>query len=279
MTLTDPEVRMTSDASLTGAIPVPPDISPPVPESSGDSGAGKAGDVKDSAKQQASEVGAKATEAAGATVSTAKEQIGNVAQEAAGQAKNLWSQASSDINEQATQQTQRLTSNIRQLAGHLTGMAESGESGSPAQSLVREAGQRAHGVADYLDGRQPGDFLADIQQFGRRRPGAFLAGAAVAGFLAGRLIKAAKNAEPAPASPGSASGASEAYGSSSDATIDLRGESAALPPAPSTTAPPTTAPPTTAPPTTAPPTTLDPTTLTPAIPPDPLSMPAGGDVR
>lgn len=244
---------MTSDANLTGALPVPPDIGPPVPESSVDSGGGKAGDVKDSAKQQAAQVGSKATEAAGATASTAKEQIGNVAQEAAGQAKNLWSQASSDINEQATQQTQRLTSNIRQLAEHLTGMADNGESGSPAQSLVREAGSRAHGVADYLDGRQPGDFLTDIQQFGRRRPGAFLVGAAVAGFLAGRLVKAAKNAEPASESHDDQA-ADSGYVPPGDAAIDLRGETAALPPP---VAP----------------------TLPPAVPGDALSMPAGGDLR
>src|SRR5690242_2487325 len=196
---------MTSDANFTGAFSVPPDIGPPEPQSTGDSGR-RASDIKESAKQQAAQVGSAATDAAGATVSTAKEQIGNVAQEAAGQAKNLWSQASSDINNQATQQTQRLTSNIRQLAEQLTGMADNGESGSPAQSLVREAGQRAHGVANYLDGRQPGDFLTDIQQFGRRRPGAFLAGAAVAGFLAGRLVKAAKNAEPSPQSSTAATG-------------------------------------------------------------------------
>jgi len=262
---------MTSDASLTGALPVPPDIGPPIPDSSvnsGGSGAGKAGDVKDSAKQQAAEVGSKASDAAGATVSTAKEQIGNVAQEAAGQAKNLWSQATGDINDQAAQQTQRLTANIRQLAEHLTGMADNGESGSPAQSLVREAGQRASGVADYLDGRQPGDFLTDIQQFGRRRPGAFLVGAAVAGFLAGRLVKAAKNAEPAPESSTGQTSANGAYGSSSvayssptgaygsphDAAIDLRGESAVV-------APP-----------------ISPT-LPPPVPDDALSMPAGGELR
>jgi len=247
---------MTSDASLTGALPVPPDLGPPSPESGGDSG-GKAGDIKDSAKQQAAHVRSKATDGAGATVGTAKEQMGNVAQEAAGQAKQLWSQASGDISDQATQQTQRLTSNIRQLAEQLTGMADNGESGSPAQSLVREAGQRAHGVADYLDGRAPGDFLTDIQQFGRRRPGAFLVGAAVAGFLTGRLIKATKNAEPSSNGRASATGVTGAYGTPSDAAIDLRGEPAVLPPV----AP------------------VEPTTLTPALPPEPLSMPTGGDLR
>jgi hypothetical protein len=257
--LTDPEVGMTSDSFLTGALPVPPDISPPAPESSSDSG-GKASDIKDSAKQQAAQVGSKATDAAGATVNTAKEQIGNVAQEAAGHAKNLWSQTSGDINDQATQQTQRLTTNIRQLAEHLTGMADSGESGTPAQSLVREAGQRAHGVADYLDGRQPGDFVTDLQQFGRRKPGTFLLGAAVAGFLAGRLVKAAKNAEPSPRPNAGSMDATRSMTSPEDTAIDLRGEAAALPPAlPTTPAPPTT--------------------LTPALPTDPLSMPAGGDLR
>jgi hypothetical protein len=245
---------MTSDAHVTGALPVPPDIGPPQPPPGTSTGGGKAADVKDSAKQQAAQVGSTATDAAGATASTAKEQIGNVAQEAAGQAKDLWSQASSDINDQATQQTQRLTSNIRQLAEHLTGMADNGESGSPAQSLVREAGKRAHGVADYLDGRQPGDFVTDIQQFGRRRPGTFLIGAAAAGFLAGRLIKAAKNAEQSPDGQAGHAGSPGSFGSSDAAAIDLRGESATLPP------------------------TMSPT-LPPAVPGDALSMPAGGESR
>lgn len=242
---------MTSDANLTGALPVPPDIGPPEPAPSGESGTATES-AKESAKQQAAQVGSAATDAAGATVGTAKEQVGNVAQEAAGQARNLWSQASTDIGEQASQQTQRLTANIRQLAEHLTGMADNGESGSPAQSLVREAGQRAHGVADYLDGRQPGDFVTDIQQFGRRRPGTFLLGAAAAGFLAGRLMKAAKNAEPG--QDQRAQSDADRTDSSTAPAIDLRGEDAALPPVP-------------------------PTTLTPAIPDDALSMPAGGDVR
>jgi len=240
---------MTSDANFAGTLPVPPDIGPP--ESTP---GGTAGDVKESAKQQAAQVGSAAADAAGATVETAKEQIGNVAQEAAGHARDLWSQASSDIGEQASQQTQRLTSNIRQLADHLNGMADNGESGSPAQSLVREAGQRAHGVANYLDGRQPGDFITDISQFGRRRPGTFLLGAAVAGFLAGRLVKAAKNAEPSPG-PSHTEPANRSMASATtDPAIDLRGEASALPPVP-------------------------PTTLTPAIPDEPLSMPAGGDLR
>ena len=47
---------MTSDTNLTGAPPVPPDLGPPVPESTSDSSGGKAGDIKDSAKQQAAQV-------------------------------------------------------------------------------------------------------------------------------------------------------------------------------------------------------------------------------
>ena len=119
---------MTSDTNITGALPVPPDIGPPEPSSTGNSG-GKAADVKDSAKEQAAQVGSAATGAAGETVSTAKDQIGTVASEAAGHAKDLWSQATSDIGEQATQQTQRLTANIRQLADHLTTMADNGDGG------------------------------------------------------------------------------------------------------------------------------------------------------
>jgi hypothetical protein len=72
-------------------------------------------------------------------------------------------------------------------------MAEAGESGT-AQSLVQGAAQHADRAAGYLDGKQPGELLSDVQRLGRRRPGAFLLGAAIAGIAVGRLAGAAKRA-------------------------------------------------------------------------------------
>jgi len=48
---------------------------------------------------------------------------------------------------------------------------------------------RAHGVAEWLEGRDPGSLLADVKQFAARKPGTFIAIAAVSGLLAGRVVK------------------------------------------------------------------------------------------
>jgi plasmid stabilization system protein ParE len=121
------------------------------------------------------------------------EQAGHVAGEAVDQAQQLLQQTAQQLNEQGTEQTRRLAGNIRQTAEQLTSMAQAGESGT-AQVVVQTAADRARSAADYLEGKQPGDLLGDLQSFGRRRPGAFLLGAAVAGFALGRVAMGAKKA-------------------------------------------------------------------------------------
>ena len=53
-------------------------------------------------------------------------------------------------------------------------------------SRVADAGRQ---VADYLADRGPEGVLREVQDFARRRPGAFLATALAAGFVVGRLGK------------------------------------------------------------------------------------------
>jgi len=53
-------------------------------------------------------------------------------------------------------------------------------------SRIADSGR---GVADYLSRRGPGGVLDQVQDFARRRPGAFLATALAAGFVVGRLGK------------------------------------------------------------------------------------------
>src|SRR5947208_13323071 len=110
------------------------------------------------------------------------------------QTQNLLGQASEQVTAQATEQTQRLSQNIRQLAQQFSQMAGAGEQGSTAHSLVQTAAQHADRAAGYLDGKQPGDLVTDLQNLGRRRPGAFLLGAAIAGVAVGRLVGGAKRA-------------------------------------------------------------------------------------
>jgi hypothetical protein len=157
----------TTDAGATG-------------DSDGPSAKEKASDAADAGKQAATEV---AQNAAG--------QAKDVAQETKKQAKDLIGEARSQLSEQAGVQHKNLVTNLRALADELTSMAHNSENGGTATDLVSQAGDRAHGVADWLDQREPGDLLGEVRTFAQQRPGAFLLGAAVAGIVAGRLTRGA----------------------------------------------------------------------------------------
>jgi hypothetical protein len=68
-------------------------------------------------------------------------------------------------------------------------MVQSSEKPGTATDLVSQAGDRAHGVADWLDKREPSDLLREVRSFAQQRPAAFLLGAALAGVAAGRLTR------------------------------------------------------------------------------------------
>lgn len=57
-----------------------------------------------------------------------------------------------------------------------------------------QAANRGRRAADYLEERGVDGLVGDLQGFARRRPGAFLGGAVLAGLVAGRLMKAGKAA-------------------------------------------------------------------------------------
>jgi hypothetical protein len=58
------------------------------------------------------------------------------------------------------------------------------------QGLLREASRGVAGMADALHGRSVGELVANVAEFGRRNPVAFLGGATLAGFALARLATA-----------------------------------------------------------------------------------------
>jgi hypothetical protein len=145
------------------------------------------------AKGRAAEVTHHAQDAAHDVAGTAAEQAQNVKDETVRQARNLVSEASSQLSSQAGSQTQKLTDSLRDLGDELRQMAESG-SGGTASELVHQASDRVHQAAGFLEGREPSEILSDVRGFAQRRPGAFLAGAAVLGLIAGRVGRGVKDA-------------------------------------------------------------------------------------
>jgi hypothetical protein len=129
-------------------------------------------DVKDTATQQAQRVGA----------------------EAKAQARGLAADVRDRLSDQARTQNDRLSGSIRQTADQLDEMR--GDRGdSPAAAIVARVADGGRQVADYLDRNGPEGVLREVQDFARRRPGAFLATALAAGFVVGRLGKGVAKAE------------------------------------------------------------------------------------
>lgn len=143
------------------------------------------GGVRDQARQ----VGSEAAQAGGAVAQTAKEQGTEVGREAARQARNLYGEARSQLASQTGEQQRRAAGGLRSLADEMRSMAENGGQAGPVSELARQAADRVHGVAGWLEEREPGDLITEVRDYARRNPGTFLVGAAVLGVLAGRLTR------------------------------------------------------------------------------------------
>ncbi|MFD3808706.1 hypothetical protein ACFWSF_14895 [Streptomyces sp. NPDC058611] len=155
--------------------------------------------VQDKAGESASLVGGKAAEVGG----TAKEQAANVVGEATAQARDLVGELRTQLTGQAETQTQRLAENVRRLSQELRELGENGKPDSTMADVARQIADGGHQVAAHVEKRGPDGLISDLQSFARRRPGVFLAGAALAGFVVARAGKSVSAAASSPASGGS----------------------------------------------------------------------------
>ncbi|MGB2571812.1 hypothetical protein ACPFP2_25660 [Micromonospora citrea] len=143
------------------------------------------GGVRDQARQ----VGSEAANAGGAVAQTAKQQGKEVVGEAQRQVRNLYGEARTQVASQAGDQQRRAAGGLRSLAEEMRSMAQNGGQAGPVTELAHQAADRVHGVAGWLEAREPGDLLNEVKTYARRNPGTFLVGAALLGVVAGRLTK------------------------------------------------------------------------------------------
>ncbi|MCY1676574.1 hypothetical protein OVA06_18020 [Pseudarthrobacter sp. SL88] len=169
--------------------------------------AGPAGGSKtDTAKAEASDVAGQATSAAKDVAHTAKEEAANVAAEAKTNAKDLMNQAKTGLTSEAGAQQQKAAQGIRNISDQLHSMATAPEQQGMASDLIRQAAERGDSVASWLENREPGDLLGEVQRFARNKPGTFLLLAAGAGLLAGRLTRSLTAGAPEQASGAAGAG-------------------------------------------------------------------------
>jgi len=148
----------------------------------------------DVAKDQAGAVAGTASDAGKHVAGVAGEQAGQVASEASQQVRDLVHQTRGELTEQAATQQKRVAGGLRSLGEELHSMAQNSEQRGPATDLVKQAAERTGKVASWLEDREPGNVVDEVTRFARRRPGAFLAIAAGAGLLVGRLGRGLKSA-------------------------------------------------------------------------------------
>jgi hypothetical protein len=153
------------------------------------------------AKEEVTDVARQSTQAAKDVAGTAASEAKNLTREAGTQAKNLASVLGSNLKDQAGARQQKVARGLWSLSDELQSMAQGAENSGPASNLVGQAAQRAGDMAVWFAARDPGSLLEEAKGFARKRPGAFLAVAAGAGLLAGRLTRGLTAAQPGTRSP------------------------------------------------------------------------------
>jgi hypothetical protein len=141
------------------------------------------------AKNEAADVARTAVQSGGQVAETVGEQARHVTSEAAHQARNLFEEGKEQLAGQAREGQRKAASGLHTLAEQLHGMAEKSDGQGVVPEVARQAAERARTVATWLEKREPGDLLTEVRGFARRKPGVFLAGAALAGVVVGRLTR------------------------------------------------------------------------------------------
>ncbi len=146
--------------------------------------------VKGTAVGQTKVVARTANEDVRELAGTVRDQADQVKGELAGQAREMLAETRGQLQNQADMQATRLARALFQVGSQAVALAD----GRPAQAgpLVDYAEQAASWLdtcAAQIEERGIEGLATDVVDFARRRPGVFLAGAAVLGLGVGRLIR------------------------------------------------------------------------------------------
>jgi hypothetical protein len=132
----------------------------------------------------------------------AKEQVSQVATEAKTQAKNVARDTREQLRAQADEQATKVAGSIRRISDEFRALCEGrADDAGTVRQYLGDAGGQLDQFAQRIDTRGFEGIIDDVQRFARRRPGVFLAAAAGAGFLTGRVFRSVNDgSDDAPAS-------------------------------------------------------------------------------
>jgi hypothetical protein len=138
--------------------------------------------------ERANDTTKEATEQARRVKDTAVEQATGMAQDAKAKAFDVVGEARQQLSGEADTQAKRVAGALSDVSRQVRSMKESADPG-PVRELTGRAAGALDGVAERLDAGGVQGVVDDLSRFARRRPGAFLLGAALAGFAAARVLR------------------------------------------------------------------------------------------
>lgn len=118
------------------------------------------------------------------------------AREAGREARETAGRKAEELKQRAAQATDELTSRVgtrvAALARALRRAGEElrGEGETRFAELMEQGARQMERIGSYLDGRQPNDMLADLEDMARRTPALFVGSTFALGVLAGRWLRA-----------------------------------------------------------------------------------------
>jgi hypothetical protein len=123
-------------------------------------------------------------------------QVAEAGKELAGEARAAGDRLAGEARERVRSEVDRRSTSagerVQEAAGDVRGVAEHlrGQGREGPARVAEEAAERIERFAAYLRDSDTDTILADARDLGRRRPAAVVAGAAVLGIVAGRLVRA-----------------------------------------------------------------------------------------
>lgn len=145
--------------------------------------------IPEVARNEAAEVARTAARSGSDVAGTVGDQARQVTAETTRQARDLVEEGKNQLIDQARDGQRKAAESLHTLSDQLREMSQTSDGTGLAPELVQQAAEHARTVASWLDQHEPGDLLTEVRTFARRKPGVFLAGAALAGILAGRFTR------------------------------------------------------------------------------------------
>lgn len=145
--------------------------------------------VGQDAQAQAAEIKDQAAQTAQQVAGHARVEAEQVVTEARDQVRGLIDTTLGEVRGRAAEGQTALAGTVRSLSQELQQLTQESSASGPVAQLAGDLAGRGDKLATWLGDKQPDDVLLEVRRFAARKPTTFLALAAGAGLLAGRLAR------------------------------------------------------------------------------------------